>query len=229
MSHTNLLLGRNWPVGEWPDYVAVGHEGAGDGMDYAPKRTCHPMVADNGVGAWGATAQSADTGSQDHTATAMFLNTWRQGATSCRTTARSAERGWRLTMPTDNERREVARKLRGIDMDEFSSYGEEFDALYTAIGLYDGEGYKIGDWPERLADLIEPPMQCPYYDNGRHWCGIHDAPAIDRAALLALADEMEGCFICSVDGRRRVTAAMAADVIRGYANRIRDALGVASL
>lgn len=59
-------------------------------------------------------------------------------------------------MPTDDERREVARRLRSVDMDDFSCYPEEFEGLYKAIGLYDDEEYSEQDWPERLADLIEP-------------------------------------------------------------------------
>ena len=45
MSHTNLALGANWD-GEWPEYVEVSHEGAGDGRRYVPERTCR--IAWNG-------------------------------------------------------------------------------------------------------------------------------------------------------------------------------------
>lgn len=37
MSHTNLFLGYNWRLGEWPDYVDVGHEGVHDEMRYVPE------------------------------------------------------------------------------------------------------------------------------------------------------------------------------------------------
>ena len=74
-------------------------------------------------------------------------------------------------MPTDAERREVARRLRSVNMDDFSCYPEEFEGLYKAIGLYDGEEYSGQDWPERLADLIEPSdgnselcARCDYRD-----------------------------------------------------------------
>lgn len=41
MSWTNLLLGHNWPSGEWPGYVEVSHEGVRDpGRRYVPERTC---------------------------------------------------------------------------------------------------------------------------------------------------------------------------------------------
>lgn len=43
MSWTNLLLGHNWPSGEWPEYVEVSHEGVRDpGRRYVPERTYHP-------------------------------------------------------------------------------------------------------------------------------------------------------------------------------------------
>lgn len=40
MSYTNLILGGNWPLSEWPEYVEVGHEGAVDSARYVPGRTC---------------------------------------------------------------------------------------------------------------------------------------------------------------------------------------------
>ena len=41
MLHTNLVLGANWLIGEWPESVDVMHEGAGDSIKYVPERTCH--------------------------------------------------------------------------------------------------------------------------------------------------------------------------------------------
>ncbi len=70
-------------------------------------------------------------------------------------------------MPTDTERREVARRLRDIDIDDFSCYAQEYEALCKATGLGDYDT----DWTNRLADLIEP--------------------SCDREALLALAGELE--------------------------------------
>lgn len=112
---------------------------------------------------------------------------------------------------TDKERREVARRLRSVDMDDFSCYSAEFEGLYKAIGLYDGEEYAEQDWQERLADLIEPSC-----------CGkCNDC---DRDALLALADEME-----SKAGAWDVTQGdiplVHAGYLTLYARRIREALG----
>ena len=58
----------------------------------------------------------------------------------------------RLGMVTDDDRRSVARRLRDIDIDGFSCYTQEYEALCKAIGLGDCDT----DWPNRLADLIEP-------------------------------------------------------------------------
>ena len=40
MSHTNLVLGANWPSDEWPESVDVMHDGVGDRLKYVPERTC---------------------------------------------------------------------------------------------------------------------------------------------------------------------------------------------
>ena len=89
-------------------------------------------------------------------------------------------------MPTDDERREVARRLRGLD---YADLQESLICAYLdALGI---KGYE--DWvgiAHRLADLIEPPTQCPYYHSDRHHCSAYD-DVVDRDALLKLADEMQ--------------------------------------
>ena len=87
-------------------------------------------------------------------------------------------------MVTNDERREVARMLRELPGD--STYPD----LIGVIADRDG-WYPASDAADRLADLIEPPTQCPYYHSDRHYCSIHDVPAIDRDALLALASGLE--------------------------------------
>lgn len=88
-------------------------------------------------------------------------------------------------MPTDDERREVARRLRGLD---YSDLQESLICAY--LDALDIEGYK--DWigiAHRLADLIEPsghecvPGECPL--NVRH-----DNDRIDQERLLAIATMM---------------------------------------
>ena len=76
-------------------------------------------------------------------------------------------------MVTDTDRREVARRLRSIDIDGFSCYTQEYEALCKAIGLGDYDT----DWPNRLADLIEPyrgsggrSILCAHCESAS-WCG----------------------------------------------------------
>ena len=107
---------------------------------------------------------------------------------------------------SDTERREVARRLRGIDAERLDRvYGMDGEggecsdpdmakagrnlmlgAIAEAVGLHYAPYYfDAAPLRDRLADLIEPPTQCPYYRSDRHYCSIHDVPAIDRDALLA--------------------------------------------
>ena len=90
---------------------------------------------------------------------------------------------------TCDERRRVAERLRGLD---YSDLQESLICAYLdALGI---KGYE--DWigiAHRLADLIEPPSKLydsPDSSNSEADEG-HEV-AIDRDALLALADELEG-------------------------------------
>ena len=126
-------------------------------------------------------------------------------------------------MITDEERREVARRLRALPDD--STYPD----LIGAIADHDG-WYAAADAADRLADLIEPSAQCPYYHGDRHYCSIHDVPAIDRDALLALADEMEvtGREYRHMVNENFVTSDLIDDAPEDfveYARRIREACG----
>lgn len=95
-------------------------------------------------------------------------------------------------MATDDERREVARRLR-----EAASYYEsmerdvDFYPVESALGLKPtGETAYTPESVRSLADLIEPsgyecvPGECPL--NVRR-----DNDRIDREALLALADDID--------------------------------------
>ena len=119
-------------------------------------------------------------------------------------------------MITDDERREVAARLRGLD---YSDLQESLICAYLdALGI---KGYE--DWigiAHRLADLIEPPTQCPHYRSDRHYCSIHDIPAIDRDALLALADEIEMDGAGALDDED-----WCKPLLEEYARRIREACG----
>ena len=91
-------------------------------------------------------------------------------------------------MPTDDERREVARRLRETG-EELGGAALLWYHIAKALGVRAATDGKTACG--MLADLIEPPHQCPYYDSLRHWCSVHDVPATDRDALLALADELD--------------------------------------
>ena len=131
---------------------------------------------------------------------------------------------------TDEERREVAERLRGDPCDTLIPYRT---GIHFGMGCHEAAN-RFWDMCERiksagdydiahstrsvLADLIEPsghecvPGECSL--NVRH-----DSDFIDRDALLALADEMdERAPYGWYSGER--------DSLREYASRIREALGV---
>lgn len=60
-------------------------------------------------------------------------------------------------MISDSERREIAARLRGLDVHEWYNAADEVDALETAIGCCIGQDLQDQAWWHRLADLIEPP------------------------------------------------------------------------
>lgn len=137
-------------------------------------------------------------------------------------------------MISDTERREVARRLRGIK-DTRDGCGHDlccdlwsavFDSDYRCPDLCDQCEVAVLD---SLADLIEPSepkVKCVAevkIDGEQLEKLVHDAAVeltgIDREALLALADEMdERAPYGWYSGER--------DSLRDYARRIREALGV---
>ena len=127
-------------------------------------------------------------------------------------------------MISDDERREVAERLRDKKAEcEERGYPWMCDDLILAIG-YDHD-YEAGDEIfDRLADLIEPPTQCPYYHSDRHYCSVHD-DVVDRDALLALADELEEDACWEVQTPGDTSGAWR---LKDACDRIREALGVES-
>ena len=123
-------------------------------------------------------------------------------------------------MINDEDRREVAEKLRAsIPGDGVMRRGDKgWSLLYrTIFGHYMGHqsaGRTYSEVAGRLADLIEPPTQCPYYHSDRHHCSAYD-DVVDRDALLALADDIDS----DADN------GMGGTFLRYYARRIREALG----
>lgn len=59
-------------------------------------------------------------------------------------------------MISDDERREVTRMLREVDMDDFGSYSEEHEVIETILGCWLGCEHENEPLNDRLADLIEP-------------------------------------------------------------------------
>ena len=64
-------------------------------------------------------------------------------------------------MPTNEDRREVAARLRSIDSSKWCCYSHEFDErmiaeLMTACGCDSGQDWQDMCIEDRLADLIEP-------------------------------------------------------------------------
>ena len=136
-------------------------------------------------------------------------------------------------MATDDERREVAERLRGLNGDVshvrrvYEAEGlsifcddqaDYYQICETVAGYLPAEHMHPCDYEElhsRLADLIEP---------GDMSHGCRDTVACDRDALLALAEEMQGYadVAASGDGFPYVNAGS----LWSYADRIREACGV---
>lgn len=49
MSFTSLALGGNWGSDEWPERIAVMHEGERVAKDYVPERTCRVIMKWDGL------------------------------------------------------------------------------------------------------------------------------------------------------------------------------------
>ena len=123
-----------------------------------------------------------------------------------------------MTVMSD-ERRRVAERLR-----EYASWDDEGclvdcqewgESVLNLLDCGDTEGECYG----ALADLIEPPTQCPYYHSDRHRCSAYD-DVVDRDALLALADEMQRELDeCASDHE-------IAGNLQSQIDRIREACGV---
>lgn len=60
-------------------------------------------------------------------------------------------------MISNDERREVAARLRGLDVHDWNDFMDEVDSLETAIGCSIGQDWQDQNWWHRLADLIDRP------------------------------------------------------------------------
>lgn len=85
---------------------------------------------------------------------------------------------------TDAERRDVAKRLRAL------AEGPKQDWLRLAEAVYGDKFRMRAEVVGRLADLIEPPAAVHECVPGKCPINVRHDAAIDRDALLALAEEM---------------------------------------
>ena len=98
-------------------------------------------------------------------------------------------------MPTDEERRKVAHRLRGAPYRIYLVGPNEYERDYVGMfcDLAQAIGFDVKDKPEwddvlmRLADLIDPQTNSQEISQ---YPSLSDTPECDRDALLALADEV---------------------------------------
>ena len=130
-----------------------------------------------------------------------------------------------LRMVSDDERREVAERLRRAwanvpDKNSVRHHMRVLYEIYAAVGLND-DGVDAIDLFDRLADLIEPSDHIGDSDK-----------MVDREALLDMEDEMfesaTGLALISEleeDADLKDLQTTMAKVLFGYADRIREACG----
>lgn len=118
-------------------------------------------------------------------------------------------------MPTDEERREVARRLREYVGLPDDWWADTYSGFYVEKCVFgDVERHRESELFARLADLIEP--------------------SCDRDELLALADEIDADaeniagYLDSCEGRFSKSDADEYYKFAGWVDRIREALGVES-
>ena len=98
-------------------------------------------------------------------------------------------------MPTNEERREVAARLRSVEADAYSCCETYYDALRDAVGCGYGQDWQYMDFGERLADLIEPQERtCTFTESS----GYDDSP-------------MPTCSACGYVAKGYETAASMSD------------------
>lgn len=120
-------------------------------------------------------------------------------------------------MPTDDERRAVASRLREFSGKEFhlgrlcAACGIDKSSLMSRVTTADAVAWS------RLADLIDPGVTDASATPHRHHCDV--SATCDRDALLALADDVDGAVKDAGD------AWPLADDLHDIARCIRKACG----
>lgn len=134
-------------------------------------------------------------------------------------------------MISNDERREVAENLRYLADYPGApvQYAEQFRNELSAVVLPDGFTHDYSELIQRLAYLIEPIDQCPYYHRNQHdcYCSVHeDMPVGSRDVLLALADKIERKSNDGTNNPDPMRPLATSLDLFGYARCIRKALGV---
>lgn len=144
-------------------------------------------------------------------------------------------------MATDEERHEVAQRLREFSRNTWQlTVGGNSATIRYAISdiVFGDKKYHSGvDLLNRLADLIDPPLQCPLYHSDRHYCSIYeDVDVIDRDRLLTLAEGLDNKADDIIRAAQHAKLSKVGPTMdeakheacewRGIARRIREALGV---
>ena len=123
-----------------------------------------------------------------------------------------------MTACTDDERREVATRLR-------NNASQDMDWMIPWAVFNDAEQHASEAVVRRLADLIDPGESGQNRDKNRDTVQI-ESPGVqiehecDRDALLALADEMDEV---TCDNRGELSISLGD--VHGIARRIREACG----
>ena len=137
-------------------------------------------------------------------------------------------------MATDDERREVAERLRSFVTDDSVYADVDACRVLHGIGLYYKDIDRIyfsGFDVARLADLIEPSESGQNRDRNQDTVpkespAVLKVPECDRDALLELAEDVTeaAAMATAVDASK--SAEMLAELLLDIARRIREALGV---
>ena len=139
-------------------------------------------------------------------------------------------------MATDDERREVAERLR----EKSRKYVRELSSSHTSTNAYHevrevlygtyGAPKSLCEFFDRLADLIDPGESGQNRDKNRDTVQIESpavqkAPECDREALLELAEDVTeaAAMATAVDASK--SAEMLAELLLDIARRIREACG----
>lgn len=122
-------------------------------------------------------------------------------------------------MPTNNERRDAARKLREIELMRLPDSDSEMEAIHEAVGCWFGQPHFDQEVTDRLADLIDPGDSRSFVTESQSSV-TESQKHCDRDALLELATTFEDM------AEAGVAVIFDREKILEYARRIREALGV---